>query len=77
MDAALQAEFRRGFYRGRPSGWIERIADECGQVASDVVGHLTALAAGQCDFAYPRDDERCSVLQLLMARGGADVGWLN
>lgn len=79
VDAALEAEFREGFYARRPADWIERLAREPGENAPDIAGCLAALASGQRDFAYPRHDEQVFDLlqQLVPQRGlkrGADIG---
>lgn len=79
MDDALKAEFRAGFYPGREAAWIEGILTDHSDVKADIAGCLTALAAGQRDFAYPRHDASVfKVLQQIVPvrklRYGADIG---
>jgi SAM-dependent methyltransferase len=79
IDAALQAEFREGFYPDRPAGWIEDVIDESDDVTADVAGHLKAIADGRRDFVYPGHDAAVfRILEKLVPerglRRGADIG---
>ena len=79
LDTLARAEFRSGFYPGRPAAWIDEPVTESEAVTADVAGHLSALADGKRDFAYPGHDS--AVFRILerivpkwnLARG-ADIG---
>ncbi len=76
----MKAEFRAGFYPGRHAKWIQRgNTHESGKIKADIAGCLSALAAGQRDFAYPVHDASVfDFLQRLVPsqklKRGADIG---
>jgi hypothetical protein len=55
------------------------MAEESGRVEADIAGCLTAIAAGQRDFSYPRHDQAvygllAELVPQRRIRRGADIG---
>ena len=78
----MRSEFCEGFYSSRPARWIENPGPpltESNPVKADIAEHLSALACGQRDFAYPRHDALVfDLLQRVVSQRtltrGADIG---